>query len=153
MQVEIHILGAADEDAVLAAGFLFDQEPIRDATRRFLNEPSHHLLIASDESGKPVGFVSGVETTHPDKGTEMFLYEIGVDLPARRQGVGGSLVEALAALAAERGCYGMWTATEPENVAALKTYKRVGATTAPTAVVLEWGFNTATRQTGPSEQR
>ena len=74
--------------------------------------------------GWAVGFVSGVETTHPDKGTEMFLYELGVDESARRQGVGRALVEALAAFAEERGCYGMWVLTEDDNVAARKTYER-----------------------------
>jgi len=54
-----------------------------------------------------IGFVSGVELTHPDKGSEMFLYELGVDAAARRRGVGRALVEALRALARRRGCYGM----------------------------------------------
>ena len=58
-----------------------------------------------------------MELTHPDKGTEMFLYELGVDEPHRRQGVGTALVGALAALAAERGCYGMFVLTEADNEA------------------------------------
>ena len=115
MRVAIRRLGAGDEEAVLAAGFLFDDEPDPEATRRFLADPIHHLLMAEDGAGRPVGFVSGVETTHPDKGTEMFLYELGVDDPARRRGVGTPLVEALVALARERGRHGVWTATEPET--------------------------------------
>lgn len=82
-----------------------------------------------------------MQTTHPDKGTEMFLYELGVDRSARGQGIGVALVQALAALAAERGCYGMWTGTEPDNVAALRTYERAGAVIAPPAVMLEWSFD------------
>ena len=66
--------------------------------------------------------MSGVETTHPDKGTEMFLYELAVASEHRRRGIGPALVEALAALARERGCYGMWVGTEPGNAAALATY-------------------------------
>ena len=81
---------------MLAARSLFDHEPDIDATRQFLAEPTHHLLVAYDPAGEPVGFVSGVEMTHPAKGTEMFLYELGVGEPARRQGIGRSLVEALA---------------------------------------------------------
>jgi ribosomal protein S18 acetylase RimI-like enzyme len=86
----------------------------------------------------PVGFVTGVETTHPDKGTEMFLYELGVDEAARRRGVGTALVEALATLARERGCYGMWTGTETDNVAAQRTYERAGARLTPPQVIVEW---------------
>ena len=126
MRVDIRRLGRDDEQAVLAAG-LFDDPPDPDATRRFLGETNHHLLIAYDAAGTPVGFVSGVETTHPDKGTEMFLYELGVDEAARRRGVGRALVDALAQLARERGCYGMWTGTESVNEAALATYRSAGA--------------------------
>jgi ribosomal protein S18 acetylase RimI-like enzyme len=140
MRIEIRHLGAGDEEAVLAARALFDQAPDRDATLRFFAERGHHLLLAYDRAGEPVGFVSGVETTHPDKGTEMFLYELGVDAPARRQGVGRSLVEALAALAEERGCYGMWVVVDTDNVAALRTYERAGAQTSSPQVMFEWSF-------------
>jgi ribosomal protein S18 acetylase RimI-like enzyme len=139
MAVDIRQLGPGDEDAVLAAAALFDDPPQPDATRRFLAEPTHHLLIAYDGDA-PLGFVSGVETTHPDKGTEMFLYELGVDESARGQGVGGALVEALAKLARERGCYGMWVGTEPDNVAARRTYERAGAQGTPAHLILEWDF-------------
>jgi len=141
MHAEIRRLGGADEKALLAAGALFDKAPDAEATRRFLSEPSHHLLVAYDPAGQPVGFVSGVETTHPDKGTEMFVYELGVDASARRQGVGHSLVEALAALARGRDCYGMWVLTTTDNVAAQATYERAGgALTTRPQLMLEWSF-------------
>jgi ribosomal protein S18 acetylase RimI-like enzyme len=140
MTAVIRRLGPGDEQAVLDAGGLFDGAPDPDTTRRFLGEPSHHLLIAYDADGTPLGFVSGVETTHPDKGTEMFLYELGVDEPARGRGVGRALVEALVALAGERGCYGMWTGTEASNAAALATYAAAGASASEGTVVLDWKF-------------
>ena len=137
MEVDIRSLGAGDEQAVIAAGELFDDPPDPGATRRFLAERTHHLLVAY-AGDRPVGFVSGVETTHPDKGTEMFLYELGVDEPARRRGVGRALVAALAQVARERGCYGMWTGTEAGNEAALATYASAGATASPGTVILDW---------------
>jgi len=146
MRVEIGPLGIADEHAVLAARSLFDHEPDIDATRQFLVEPTHHLLVPYDPAGEPVGFVSGVEMTHPAKGTEMFLYELGVGEPARRQGIGRSLVEALAALAKERGCYDMWTGTDTDNVAARATYARAGAQTSPPQLMVEWDFGGAALQ-------
>ena len=136
----IRRLGPGDEAAVLAAAELFDGAPRPDATRRFLAEPGHHLLFAFDPEGRAVGFVSGVETTHPDKGTEMFLYELSVAERARRQGVGGALVEALAALARERGCYGMWAGTEEDNAAARATYARAGAQESRAGLTLDWRF-------------
>jgi ribosomal protein S18 acetylase RimI-like enzyme len=126
---------------VHAAAALFDDPPRRDATRRFLAEPTHHLLLAwLDGAGDAVGFVSGIETTHPDKGTEMFLYELGVAERARGRGVGRALCAALAEVARERGCYGMWTATEPDNVAAQRTYASAGARILEPQTMVEWPF-------------
>ena len=130
MAVDIRRLGPDDVDIVLAAGHVFDHPPRRDWTLRFLGSDGHHLFVAVDaDSADTVvaGFVSGIETTHPDKGTEMFLYELGVDDRYRRQGIGRRLVEALREVAVERGCYGMWVGTEPDNEAARALYAKRGA--------------------------
>jgi aminoglycoside 3-N-acetyltransferase I len=136
--MNIRRLGEGDDAAVAAAEHLFDNPVDAAATTRFLADPNHHLLLAYDDAERPVGFVSGVETTHPDKGTEMFLYELGVDEPTRRQGIGRALVEALATLACERGCYGMYVLTDDDNVAALRTYRSAGGGNASQQVMLEW---------------
>jgi ribosomal protein S18 acetylase RimI-like enzyme len=137
--IAIGRVGPADVDRVLAASSLFDGPARRDATVRFLTEPTHHLLLAT-EAGRPVGFVTGVETTHPDKGTEMFLYELAVDEATRGRGIGRALVEALATLAVDRGCYGMWVSTEADNEAAIRTYRAAGAGAPEPFVLLEWRF-------------
>lgn len=134
-----------DAAAVLAGADLYDAPPTPEATRRFLDDPWHHLLYAYDSAGRPVGMISGVETTHPDKGTEMFLYELSVAEPARRQGVATALVRALADLARSRGCYGMWVGTEPDNIAALATYRRAGGLDEAPFVALTWDFGDAPR--------
>jgi aminoglycoside 3-N-acetyltransferase I len=131
-------LGPGDEEAVLAAASLFDQTPDPEATRRFLAEPTHHLLLAYDDGGEAVGFVSGIEATHPDKGTEMFMYELAVDESVRRRGIGTALVQALDTLARERDCYGMFVFTDAENEAALATYARTGAETPSSHLMFEW---------------
>ncbi len=127
-----------DAAAVDAAADLFDTSPIAVATERFLASPGHHLLLAYDESDRPVGMISGVEMTHPDKGTEMFIYELGVAPAARLQGIGARLVAELAAIARRNGCYGMWVGTEVDNVAALATYRRAGATEESSFTLLNW---------------
>jgi ribosomal protein S18 acetylase RimI-like enzyme len=136
--MNIRPLGEGDDAAVATAEHLFDHRVDAEATARFLADPNHHLLVAYDDAGRPMGFVSGVETTHPDKGTEMFLYELGVDESARRQGIGRALVEALATLARERGCYGMFVLTDDDNVAALATYRSAGGGNSSPQVMLEW---------------
>ena len=111
-----------------------------EAVRRFLDEPGHHLLLAR-EGEAVVGFVSGIETTHPDKGTEMFLYELAVDPGAQRRGHGRALVLALAALARELDCYGMWVLTDHDNDAALATYASAGGGAPSDVVMISWTFD------------
>jgi ribosomal protein S18 acetylase RimI-like enzyme len=137
MAIEIRRVGPGDTALVVAARDLFDEPPDPATTDRFLTTAGHHLFLAL-EDGVPAGFVSGVETSHPDKGTEMLLYELSVAEHARRRGIGRQLVEALRRLAVERGCYGMWVLTETDNVAALATYRGTGARDAEHPVLLDW---------------
>jgi ribosomal protein S18 acetylase RimI-like enzyme len=138
--LSIRRLEPGDEAVVERAAVLFDDLPLPDATARFLAEPGHHLLIA-ERDGATVGFITGVETVHPDKGAEMFFYELGVDEPARRQGVGHALVKALVDLARSRGCYGMWVLTDADNDAALATYGSAGAVVEGDQVMLGWNLS------------
>jgi ribosomal protein S18 acetylase RimI-like enzyme len=135
--VEIKRLQAGDTPLVLAAGGLFDAFPDTDATDRFLASSGHHLLLAIEDD-EAVGFVTGVEMTHPDKGTEMFLYELAVAEAAWRRGIGTALVEALRDLAVSRGCYGMWVLTEDANGAAIGTYRKAAGFEAPRPMMFGW---------------
>ena len=126
-----------DAAAVHRAADLFDEPPLAAATEKFLTHPDHHLLFAFQDE-RAVGMISGVEMTHPDKGTEMFLYELGVAPDARLQGIGTALVRALADVARGRGCYGMWVGTEQDNEAAQKTYRRAGANEEEPFLLLSW---------------
>jgi ribosomal protein S18 acetylase RimI-like enzyme len=127
-----------DAATVHLAADLFDAPPLAAPTERFLAEPTHHLLFAYDAGGRAVGMISGVETTHPDKGTEMFIYELGVVPAARLQGVATELVRALADVAREAGCYGMWVGTETDNAAAQATYRKAGANEQAPFVLMSW---------------
>jgi len=138
--MELRWMEVGDDALVEAASALFDEPARADATRRFLADADHHLCIAYD-GDEPAGFVSGVEVTHPDKGTEMFLYELGVDERHRRRGIGGALVSALAERAAERGCYGMWVLTDRDNEAGMATYTAAGAADEGDQVMLGWRFD------------
>jgi ribosomal protein S18 acetylase RimI-like enzyme len=123
------VVQVAEEDAtaLVAASHLFDSPVSAEGAAAFLRRPGHIALLALDDAGTPVGFVTGVETCHPDKGVEMFAYELGVDESARRRGVARALLDRLAEIARARGCYALWTATEGDNVAALATYRSIGA--------------------------
>jgi ribosomal protein S18 acetylase RimI-like enzyme len=137
--VEIVSLGPGDDAAVMELSPLFDHPAVSEHVARFLDDDRHHLLVAR-EADTPVGFVTGVEMTHPDKGTEMFLYELAVGDEWQRRGIGRALVDALAALARERGCYGMWVLTDRPNIAAVATYTSAGGDDAGDQVMFDWTF-------------
>ncbi|MER6983061.1 GNAT family N-acetyltransferase [Streptomyces carpinensis] len=155
--MEIRRAGTVAE--VAAAEYLFDNPMRTEWAERFLAAPGHHLFLAyenadgeSGEGGKgggggtgvevPVGFVSGVETVHPDKGTEMLLYELEVAEPYRRRGIGRALVRRLAALGRELGCYGMWVLVDAGNDVALAAYRSAGGKDDGTCSVVTWDFST-----------
>jgi ribosomal protein S18 acetylase RimI-like enzyme len=130
-------MGPSDVALVVEAATLFDEPPTAELTAKFFAQPNHHLAIAYVDDA-PAGFVSGVEITHPDKRTEMFLYELGVDDAFRGRGIGKALVAALRDRATERGCRGMWVLTGDDNAAALATYRSAGASKCEQNVLLEW---------------
>lgn len=137
LPMEIRRLTAGDRALVLAAAELFDAPPTAEWTERFLTAPGHHLLLA-EVAGEPAGFVTGVELVHPDKGTEMFLYELGVASRHRRRGIGSALVERLGELARELKCYGMWVAVDPGNEVARRTYRRTDPDSEEASVIFTW---------------
>jgi ribosomal protein S18 acetylase RimI-like enzyme len=128
------------EGRVKEAEHLFDHSVDLEATRRFLEDEANHLLIAYVE-GRPAGFVSGTELTHPDHPQpELFLNELGVDEAFRGRGIGRALVPKLWELAQSRGCRGMWVLTDDANPAALKVYAAAGGTRLPDdQVMFQWG--------------
>jgi len=133
---EIAIEAATTAAQIETAAHLFDGPRLPDAIERFVGDPNHPLLIAY-AARDPVGIVSGVEVTHPDKGTNMFLYELAVDEPHRRR-VGTALVRTLADLA--RGGYDMWVLTDDDREAAVATYRRAGGTAPSGHVLIERPF-------------
>ena len=142
MTTTIRSIRAGEGATIVAAGHLFDSPPDLATAERFLGTPGHHLLIAFEDE-VAAGFVSGVELTHPDKGTEMFLYELAVDEPFQRRGIGTSLVEELLKIARAHGCYDMWVLTDHDNDAALATYRTTGTTAESSHVMLTWDLAAA----------
>ncbi|MER5553491.1 GNAT family N-acetyltransferase [Streptomyces sp. NPDC002793] len=136
----MNILPATTAAELLAVAHLYDAEPRPEWAARFLAADGHLMLIAYVD-GVPAGFVSGIEMLHPDKGTEMCLYELSVDEPYRRRGIGRELTRALAAEARGRGCYDMWVGVERDNEAALATYRSAGASGDGVFAMMTWEFD------------
>ncbi len=137
-------MGLADSEWVVAAAHLFDGAPVAAHLAKFLSEPNHHLLIAY-VGDHPAGFVSGVEISHPDKATEMLLYELAVDESHRRQGIGKALVNELSHLARRLGCRGVWVLADHDNPAALATYRSLTGAGEERPVLFSWEFHLGSR--------
>ena len=54
-----------------------------------------------------------------------YLQDLFVDPAVRRGGLGRGLIEAVAAVAAERGCYRLYWTTKEDNAAARSLYNRI----------------------------
>jgi GNAT superfamily N-acetyltransferase len=137
--MEIRLIGPNDHDSVVGASALFDGPANPYFAQRFLDSDEHFLFVAY-EGEHPVGFVSG-EMTHPDKGTERFLYELSVAESFRGRGTATALVTALRDLARQRGGYDMWVLTDTDNAAGLATYQSTGANVPTSHVMLSWDFD------------
>ncbi len=123
--MRIERLTVQDKQRVHDAASLFDDPVTDEFITDFLGDDRNHLLIAY-VNGRPAGFVTGVELVHPDKGWEMFLYEIGVDEDYRRQGVATALIGELELISRARRCPQMFVLTEKSNAAAIRLYETTG---------------------------
>lgn len=133
--VRIDAAGTVDE--ILSAAHLFDRTPRADWTADFLTRDGHHLLVARLDRF-PVGFVTGIELLHPDKGLEMMLYELGVQKEFRRRGIGTALVRRLLSVSRDVGCRGMWVPIAAGDEVAMATYRAAGAEEPEEAATLWW---------------
>ena len=117
-------------DAVLAAELdaMFDEGVSWDAEqgRRFLAH-SDTLLLVARWDGEACGFLTAYRLQRFDRrGAEVLLYEIGVEEPFQRRGVGSALVEEAKQWAVEVGADEIWVLTEDDNVPARALYAATG---------------------------
>ena len=136
-RISVRILGR-DDAALLenVAPDVFDSAIDPDWRAEFLADPRHHLAVALDETGRVVGFASGVHYVHLDKAPQMFVNEVGVAPSHQGAGLGTRLMRALLAHAESIGCVEAWVLTSPLNGNARRLYARVGGVEDPEAPVL-----------------
>ena len=133
MNFEIRRLQPGDEG--LALQVVLDVKPEEEQNgrqpsiqhlRRFLTMDTNILIIAL-AGGEPVGFLTAYRM--PDLCSDasmVYLYEIEVDPPHRRQGIGKGLVNLLKVECQDSDVEEIWVATENENLAAKRLYESSG---------------------------
>jgi ribosomal protein S18 acetylase RimI-like enzyme len=113
---------AADLDAMFDEGVSWDAEQ----GQRFLAHPDTLLLVARWD-GEACGFLSAYRLQRFDhRGAEVLLYEIGVEEPFQRRGVGRALVEEAKRWAAHVEANELWVITEDDNAPARALYTATG---------------------------
>jgi aminoglycoside 3-N-acetyltransferase I len=58
--------------------------------------------------------------------SEIYIYDLAVALPYRRQGIATALIEALKEIARQRGTYVIFVQADPPDDAAVALYTKLG---------------------------
>ncbi len=95
---------------------VFDRPLDADLLSSYLADPRLHIVVAMDGT-QLIGMCSGMHYHHPDKPPQMWINELGVADPWRRQGLATRLVAALSALARTLDCTEIWVVADPTDMA------------------------------------
>jgi len=141
-EISVDVWLAAELDALFDEGMSWDAEQ----GQRFLVHPDTLLLVARLES-KVCGFLFAYRLPRFDRRrSEVLLYEIGVQEPFRRRGVGRVLVEEAKRWATEIDADELWVLTEDDNAPARALYTATGGRE-------ERGLTMFTYDLGPHQTR
>lgn len=136
--ITIRHLGPEDADVFeRARPGTFDHpiEPVK--AWSFLGAGLNEMVVAL-AAGQVIGFATGTVLMHPDKPAVFFLNEVGVHADYRRRGIGARLSQALFDVARDRGCAGIWLATEAANGPARGLYRHLQGRETAGVVIYDW---------------
>ena len=145
-QLTVRRLGAADASWARLLNELFDVGMVWDAGegRRFLADPANLLVVAFWDD-IPCGFATAHRLQRFDRRrAEVLLYEIGVEEPFQRRGVGRALVEEAKRWSAELGAGELWALTENDNAPARALYAATGGREETGLTMFEYGLKPVT---------
>ena len=139
--IELRRLGATDVRLaqqtlrLMAAVFGEESRALSDSYVSSLLARGEFWVIAALQHGVPIGGV----TAHAlpmtrDEASELFIYDLAVDPPFQRRGVGRGLVGTLCALAAESGIAVTFVPADNDDAHALEFYRAIGGAAAPVTI-------------------
>jgi ribosomal protein S18 acetylase RimI-like enzyme len=134
---DLRVLAPQDADVLREAlrlfGRAFDDEAAYgshqpdDAYLRGLLARDTFVALVALRGNAVVGALAGyVLPKYEQARSEFYLYDLAVDAAHRRQGVATALIDALRALAAERGWWVIFVQADLEDDAAIALYSRLG---------------------------
>jgi aminoglycoside 3-N-acetyltransferase I len=138
MQHHVRELGANDVEAMRAMQTMFghafedvptycDNPPSDAYLQRLLARDTFIALAALAKDGTVVGGLAAyVLQKFEQERSEIYIYDLAVALPYRRQGIATALIEALRAIARVRGAYVIFVQADPPDVAAIALYTKLG---------------------------
>ena len=115
----MRVRAATAGDRTWIESFLAEHGSTRVARRGEVVRPIDHPMLIAEADGAPAGVL-----TYVVEGGECEI----LTLHATKQwaGAGSALIEAVRAIATERGCGRLWVLTTNDNVDALRFYQRRG---------------------------
>jgi aminoglycoside 3-N-acetyltransferase I len=134
--VRIERLGAGDLAAMQAANQLFSEvfgeegyhgpPPGDDHLRKLLSDRKFIALVAWLDS-EMAGALAAYELVKFEaERSEIYIYDLAVREPWRRQGVATALIEALKPIAREAGAWVIYVQADPPDAAAVALYDKLG---------------------------
>lgn len=121
MEKRIRRLGS--DEAARAVDFV---RAFKGDLARFLDDPSHYLLVA-ECGGEAAGFLVAHALERPDRDArQMFVYEVAVAPAWRGRGLAAALIREVKALARREGMFEAFVLTSRGNRAARRLYESTG---------------------------
>lgn len=108
------LLSSVDED-------VFDHAITPEWLTPFLDATGHALFVAV-ENGVVVGHARGIVHAQPDRGSDLYIDNLGVAESHKRKGLATRLVRDLTDWGKAHGCVYVWVATETDNEVAIAFY-------------------------------
>lgn len=127
MIMQIRRLTVEDTAFAMGAAHVFKGRfPESDDMEDFLASAQNILLIAEEE-GMPLGFLLAYRLARWDQARPMmFVYEIEVLEPYRRQGIGRALIGEIQRISRQAGCLKLFLITNTSKEAAMALYAATG---------------------------
>lgn len=110
-----------------AAGGVFDHAPNQEHLRKLALMPGHALFLAMG-GGVVVGQLLAMIQFQADRAPQLYIDNLGVAPPFKRQGVARHLFDAAMVWGRDGGCDSVWLATDVGNTEAQGFYRAFGFT-------------------------